>query len=78
MSAGRSQSGPNDGHTFEISVRLRGSYGVVGEPDSTDAEDFSPLKTVEVRAWNLREAFRKAADLPLADFFPPEPDDASR
>lgn len=57
---------PDEGHTFRISYESRGSYSVVGDEHHTDAPDFDGIvHTVEVRAWNLRDALKKAADLPF-------------
>jgi hypothetical protein len=55
---------PDDGHTFEISVAARGSYAVRGEPH-VDCEHFGDPVTVQVRAWNLRDALLAAAATPL-------------
>lgn len=67
-----SASGPEAGHTFRISMSSRGSYSVVGEPGHRDAAEFDEPRTVEVRAWNLREALLQAIDLPLSAWFPEE------
>lgn len=56
--------GPDDGHTFEVCVRMRGSHAVVGEPH-TDSEYWDDLGAVVIRAWSLPEAMRKAGALPL-------------
>ena len=59
--------GPDDGHTFRITSVSRGSYKVVGEEHHSDAPYFEvdfPF-VVEVRAWSLTDAMRKAADLPF-------------
>lgn len=62
--------GPESGHTFRISVDSRGSYAVVGVEGHTDSEDFmGPPMTVEVRAWNLPDAVRRAANLPVSVWF---------
>lgn len=58
------EEGPDDGHTFEIQVRARGSYAVQDGPHH-DAEDFGDSATVHIRAWNLHDALRKAARTPL-------------
>lgn len=64
------EEGPEDGHTFRITIESRGSYGVVGVSGHTDAEEFAGgARTVEVRAWDLPAALRKAAALPLATWF---------
>lgn len=60
--------GAEAGHTWLIGVRLRPSTAVVGEPHR-DAEGFEMLQIVEVRAWNLRDALRQAAELPLDRWF---------
>lgn len=57
--------GPEDGHTFRITVSSRGSYGIVGVEGYTDASDFGPPWTMDVRAWNLRDALRKALEAPF-------------
>jgi hypothetical protein len=56
--------GPEAGHTFEITWRLRGSSAVVGEPHF-DSEDWSEPITQQVRAWSLREALARAQTIPL-------------
>ena len=70
MSEGRSaenDAGPKGGHTFRFRFDIRGSSRVVGDLEYTDAPDFmGPVHEVQIRAWNLREALRKAADLPFA------------
>jgi hypothetical protein len=66
-------SGPDDGHTFEFSFRLRGSYGVTGEPGHHDCPDWHEPVGLRVRAWSLREALLKAAETPLhAWAWPPD------
>ncbi len=57
--------GPDAGHLFRISVTGTMSFRVVGEPHHADADWESEPWTVEVRAWSLPEAMRKAAELPL-------------
>lgn len=57
--------GPDDGHTFEIETRSRGSYITLGDTGHSDADDWGSNGAVEVRAWSLREALVKAASLPL-------------
>lgn len=57
---------PEHGHTFEITVRSRGSHKVVGDPVHTDAQDFlGEPWTFRVRAWSLKKAFERAAHLPM-------------
>lgn len=59
--------GPESGHTFRVSVTCRGSYGVVGVEGHTDEPEFTgPPMTVEVRAWNLSDALRRAQAVPFA------------
>jgi hypothetical protein len=58
--------GTEAGHTFEITSRSRGSYGVVGEEGHSDARVFGPPLTVRVRAWNLPDALCKASELPMS------------
>jgi hypothetical protein len=62
---------PDDGHTFEISVRVRSSSSVVGDLHHTDAPDFDgPTMIQQVRAWSLRAALERAVELPLGAWFP--------
>lgn len=57
----------DEGHTFRISFESRGSYKVVGDEHHHDAPDFDGgVHTVEVRAWNLRDALVKASELPFS------------
>lgn len=59
-------AGPEFGHTFRFRFDIRPSSKVVGDPECTDAPDFmGPVSEIQVRAWNLRDALRKAADLPF-------------
>lgn len=60
-----SAEGPDDGHTFEFIMRLRGAYGVTGEPGHRDSLYWHEPVALRVRAWNLRDALRKAAETPL-------------
>lgn len=63
------------GHTWRITFSSRGSYTVTGDEHHTDAPHFDePSRTVEVRAWNLRDALAKASVLPLEAWFPEEED----
>lgn len=62
--------GPDSGHTFRVSVESRGSYAVVGVEGHHDADDFmGPVMTVEVRAWNLPDALRRACNYPLPSWW---------
>lgn len=64
---------PNDGHTFRITFDSRGSSKVRGEREYTDAPAYSGYeRTIEVRAWNLRDALMKAAVMPLDRWFQEE------
>lgn len=61
---------PEAGHTFRIEAHSRGSYAVVTEDGTTsphtDAEWMPETPfVIEVRAWSLSDAMRKAAQLPL-------------
>lgn len=63
---------PGEGHLFEISVRLRGRYQTAsGEYGDADYWHEEPM-VVQVRAWDLPAALRRAAELPLNDWFPEE------
>ncbi len=67
--------GPEAGHTFEITWRLRGSPAVVGGPHH-DSEDWSEPSSQRVRAWSLREAFARASAIPLNVWLPDEDDES--
>jgi hypothetical protein len=68
-----STDSPEDGHTFRIRYDSRASSKVTGDPEHTDASDFmGPVKEVQVRAWDLRTALRKAADLPFGELMATE------
>lgn len=59
--------GPDQGHTFRITVQSRGSYRIQGDEQYHDEPDFSgPPWVQEVRAWSLMEALRRAQDIPFA------------
>jgi len=60
-----SQEGPEAGHRFHFTMTSQGSYSVVGVEGHTDSDMLSEPWTVTVRAWNLPDALRKAADLSL-------------
>jgi hypothetical protein len=66
----RERNDPEAGHTFRLTATSRGSYGIVGVEGHTDAEwmpsDVEAPFRIEVRAWNLRDALKKAASLPLS------------
>ena len=73
-----SEEGPDHGHTFRLTARSRGSYTVAGDPRHTDAPDFGPpMLAVEVRAWSLPQALRKAAELPLSAWVPDDAHESS-
>lgn len=60
--------GPEHGHRFTFTVTSQGAYGIVDGHETKDYKDSdwcSPPWTITVRAWSLRAALRKAADLPL-------------
>lgn len=67
--------GPAAGHTWEISVRCRGAYGISGEPGRHDSEYWDEPITVRIRAHNLRDALRWASRHPLTAWFPDEEDE---
>jgi len=56
---------PEDGHLWHFTVSSRCSFGVVGQPGKTDSDWWGEPWSIEVRAWNLPDALRKAAELPL-------------
>lgn len=75
----RRGEGPEDGHTFEVAVRLRGSYSVVGREGHRDEPEWGQsMVSQQVRAWSLAEALEKAQRLPLDSWFafPDEEDPA--
>jgi len=59
--------GPEDGHQFHFSVQVQGSYRVGAGPHVDAAEPTPPEDAfrLTVRAWNLRDACREAALIPL-------------
>ena len=58
------------GHTFRITVELRGSTIVTGDEHHRDEPGFEPLPhAVEVRAWSLRDALAQATVLPLTAWY---------
>jgi hypothetical protein len=69
--------GPEDGHTFRIKVNSRMASGIMGPGDKaphdyTDADWWGPEEwTLEVRAWNLPDALRAAAEQPLTEWVRP-------
>lgn len=68
--AEKTEEGPADGHTFRIGVDVRGSFTITGEGRHRDAGEFDSLpQYVEVRAWNLSDALRKASEIPLGEWF---------
>lgn len=67
----RVDGGP--GHRFHLSARIQASYRV-GDGPYTDAVEVGPEPfTTVVRAWNLADACRAAAALPLANWTHEEP-----
>lgn len=63
-----------EGHLFEFSMRSWGVSRVVGDPTYTQADWTIEPHPVQVRAWNLKGALAKAAELPLSAWFPDEDD----
>lgn len=59
------EGGPDDGHTFEVAWRVRGSSSVVGDPHHTDAPCWSEPTVGHFRAWNLADALAQACAVPL-------------
>ena len=63
------EEGPADGHTFRVVFDIKPSYRIQDDDEYRDAEDFDqPQMSIDVRAWNLRDALLKAAELPLKDW----------
>lgn len=63
----RADLGPATGHQFHFAVTVQGSYRIVGETEYHDCDpdpDAEPL-TLTVRAWNLSQACRVAAQTPF-------------
>jgi len=60
--------GPDRGHTFRIAVTSRGSSKVVGEEHYSDSNWWSEPYVQDVRAHNLPEAMRRAAERPLGSW----------
>lgn len=58
--------GPEHGHTFRFTFASRGAHKVVDEEHYSDSDWWGPELTFEVRAWSLRAALLKAADMPFA------------
>lgn len=65
-----------EGHLFEFTWQSWGVSRVVGDPTYTQADWTLPPHPVRVRAWSLRDALAKVADLPLSAWFPEEDSDA--
>lgn len=60
-------AGPEAGHTFEVSVRSRGSSGVLDGPKSDD-DWWGEPSVLRVRAWNHNDAVAMAAQVPYPDW----------
>lgn len=58
------EEGPEAGHQFHITIQSQGSTAVVKGTHS-DSDWVSDPIVATVRAWNLTDALRKAASLPL-------------
>lgn len=71
-SDGPSQEELAEGHLFEFTWQSWGVTRVVGDPTYTQADWSLPQQPVRVRAWSLKEALLKAAELPLSVWFPDE------
>lgn len=69
------ESGPDDGHTFEITWRCRGSHSVADGPHR-DADCWSEPITGHFRAWNLADAIDQTRAVPLARWFAQHDDEA--
>lgn len=70
--------GPSDGHQFHFAVTVQGSYRIEGDPTYYDCEPdpaAEPFR-LTVRAWNLVDACRVAAEVPFPQWTHPcEEDD---
>lgn len=67
---------PADGHLFHFSVTSQGSARVGDGPHEDSPPDpRAEPSLLTVRAWNLRDACRKAADTSFADWTHPGDDD---
>jgi hypothetical protein len=60
--------GPKDGHLFRVSVTSRGVLGD-GKGNYTECDWDGPPMVVEVRAWNLSDAVRRASFFPMNLWF---------
>jgi hypothetical protein len=67
------QTGHECGHRFEITVRS--SLHASGPGEHADANYYTDMRPVEVRAHNLRDALLLAAALPLSDYLEQEEDE---
>lgn len=67
--------GLDEGHRFTLTAVSRGSFRMQDGPHF-DADWSSEPWTLTVRAWSLRAALRKAAELPLSAWDRGEDDDA--
>lgn len=65
--------GPEHGHLFRFTFTSRGSHRTVGEEGYSESDWWGPEVTFEVRAWSLRAALLKAADMPFPILMGEEP-----
>lgn len=56
------------GHTFRFVVTSRMSSKVVGDEHHADSDHFGPALSLDVRAWSLPAALRKALAVPLSEW----------
>jgi len=64
----QSDEGPEAGHRYRFTITSSCAFEDA-QPHSTDADRWGQLRTVEVRAHSLKDALRKAADLPVHTWF---------
>jgi hypothetical protein len=68
-----STEGPEEGHRFRFAVASAGSYAVFDDKGGVgphhDTELWGSMRTIEVRAWSLKEAIEKLAEVPFQLWF---------
>lgn len=52
----------SEGHLFRFLVQSQGRYSVTGVPGYHDSAEWGEPWSIEVRAWDLKSAARKAAE----------------
>jgi hypothetical protein len=58
---------PKDGHTFRFIFDIKGAFKKVDTNEYVDESEFAEVYfTFDVRAWSLKEALLKAAELPFS------------